>query len=933
MPEAAFAPPSLESHAGPVGFAPPPLDSHSGPAERDLGDQRGFWESLADKINPVPAIKEWLNRPSQIGAAMDALHVTREAAMRNPANKGKLPGQWVSSPETELTAEEKTVAEKGFNAHLPAAEGNLVSELGSPAVEAAHQAGTGNLKGAAGTLTGAYGVPVLAGKAIPKVIEAAPAVASALADTTKAVGSGIKAAAPGVAGGIATAIGGEALAQIPFMEWPARIAMGIPAAKMVAAGLKTGAGAMLAELAKRRAAAAQATEAANQAARDLAEHNQSTSPHPVTDEDLSAVSALPASRQLPPAPRVTQMPPVTEPEPPADTSGPIPTDPVTGRPLDMGPAPAPVSAASAESPGPSTGELVTLDEIARSLAQKPFSTLTKDEQATVQKIHDQIHGNATAEPEASPSPSEPREPGWWKTPEEKAAGQQPSAPAPSAPATPGQEQNAPASQANVPTNPSPTSRVVIHPGEFAPVKLLSEEGLNKYATDNGVSVDEAKQMLSGDGYQILDRQRINRALHGIGFELGMDHDTLSDVAKIQFRVKSMTQLSQEDMLALYENLQNKRSASQPLINKGDLPEALQAQPQPSTPQPGAQPRKVSPPAPPLPASGEVQSPPVSIKGGSGENIPPAQQPQTPKEEQQVLYHGTTHAFDKFSTNELGTHFGSLDQAQTRLNDVARLNQTGEAQPRIISATLKPGARWIDAKDLGSWDNLPDVVSATALRDVLTPRYMDAIRSARKNLVSSQENKYAVWENGTGSIPKDSYDAYRNPIDQFDKNALGKIRQALIAKGYTGIRYPNAHEGQGFSYSVFDPHSAMEIQSEPTAQQPSAAQTPSAAATPGPQQNAPTPRSPLPFADVNAGISKTLQNNPKALAAAQALKTQLETPDAGVVPISTNKAPRESTTTVKSGGTWPLVNVGDTVQLKSGRYVKVKTIKPDGTFTY
>jgi GNAT superfamily N-acetyltransferase len=128
-------------------------------------------------------------------------------------------------------------------------------------------------------------------------------------------------------------------------------------------------------------------------------------------------------------------------------------------------------------------------------------------------------------------------------------------------------------------NPAPASRVVNVPAsaEFAPSKLMSEEGLTKYANDNGVTEDEARKMLEGDGYQIAGRSQLNRALHAVGTELDMDHDTLSDVAKIQFRVKSMKQLSQEDMLQFLEDLNNRRAVNNPMLGKGELADKFAGQ--------------------------------------------------------------------------------------------------------------------------------------------------------------------------------------------------------------------------------------------------------------------------------------------------------------------------------------------------------------------
>ena len=54
------------------------------------------------------------------------------------------------------------------------------------------------------------------------------------------VSAAAKAGVPKIAGGGAMIAGGEALAAVPGMEWPARIGMGYPGARMIAGGLKEG---------------------------------------------------------------------------------------------------------------------------------------------------------------------------------------------------------------------------------------------------------------------------------------------------------------------------------------------------------------------------------------------------------------------------------------------------------------------------------------------------------------------------------------------------------------------------------------------------------------------------------------------------------------------------------------------------------------------
>jgi hypothetical protein len=648
---------------------------------------------------------------------------------------------------------------------------NGIPGVGALLDQAGNKAENGDYKGAVAD-TGALATYLLEGKAIGSGTQALtepgaitqPIVNAArkVGDVSAATGAAVKAATPGVVGGLATVGAGEVLSKIPGMEWPARLAVAWPGARMITGGVKAGARAFATELATRRAAVAQAGADADAAALALANHIKDTvpaaEPSSVTEEaatppEPTGPVPLPPERQLPAASQV-QMPgptnAVTDYVPPkitAEDSGPLPTDPNTGRPI-MGPAPsAEIAARPAEAESTTApNEIITRDEISRStsvgLPGKPYASLKPGsaEKKVVDEMYDNIHGTAptvaagsteaptltgeldyqASEPPSAPEPAKPaaREPQWWMTPEEKAkaaaTSQQPitanvpaaegersgtnnlstlqtgnpgistegdpilsrlkrivyrdaqgrpqgylqfylddslknvappghglnpevyvsptarrngvatqlydaakkqgydlsavsgtettpagaaflnsraatASPAVTPLATPTPEPAAtpaPAEAAPLAVKP-PSSRVVEIPANpeqnFGASKLMTEEGLTQYAKDNGVTEEEAANSLAADGYSVVGRSQINRALHGIASELGMDHDTLSDVAKIKHRVKSMTQLSQEDMLGLYQDLLDKRSASEPLINKPDRMAAIEGTPA-STPQ-------------------------------------------------------------------------------------------------------------------------------------------------------------------------------------------------------------------------------------------------------------------------------------------------------------------------------------------------------------
>lgn len=415
----------------------------------------------------------------------------------------------------------------------------------------------------------------------PKVANAVASGAGKVAEVAGSVGTGIKAAAPDVAGGMAMAGAGEALAQVPGMEWPARIGMGYPAARLVASGVKKGVAATFANLAAKRALAAEAVANAQKAAQDAAMAIKGVPAAEPEATSPAAPEVIPPERQLaaPSAPPPIVAGPIT----PTPIENP-PATPQTNWP-EPPQAAGPENTANAEPAESAPKELVSLDQIAQSMGPKvkSFNDLSEQQQAMARQVYEEIHADHTyvrpAAPAPEPSATSPQPaPVASTTPDN--GGSAPSGEAPASdiavPASNGSvdtsEVPRQTPQEQPTTNPEPASRVVevLMAGKIGPSKLMSEEGLTKYAQDNGISEDQARQQLTGDGYQVLGRSALNRALHGIGTELDMDHDMLSDAAKIQFRVKSMTQLSQEQMLELYQNLQEKRAVNNPMLGKGEL---------------------------------------------------------------------------------------------------------------------------------------------------------------------------------------------------------------------------------------------------------------------------------------------------------------------------------------------------------------------------
>ena len=104
-------------------------------------------------------------------------------------------------------------------------------------------------------------------------------------------------------------------------------------------------------------------------------------------------------------------------------------------------------------------------------------------------------------------------------------------------------------------------------GDLPDTKWMTEDGLREYAADNQMTEDAARTALAESGHKILGRAKLNRAIHALGNELGLDHDTIRDTAAMTYGVKSLTQLTQDQMLQMYEHLAEQQSASQPLVGK------------------------------------------------------------------------------------------------------------------------------------------------------------------------------------------------------------------------------------------------------------------------------------------------------------------------------------------------------------------------------
>lgn len=130
-------------------------------------DTRGFLQSAVDKLNPIPAIRDWFNAPTA-GDALHAAHLMGESKHRQ-----------LNDEESKFMDRMKTAK---FQDNGP--ESDIFRDSIAPTIEAGGQAAGGNYSGAAGTMVGAYGVPLAAGAAM----EGAPRVAGATVEVARKLG-------------------------------------------------------------------------------------------------------------------------------------------------------------------------------------------------------------------------------------------------------------------------------------------------------------------------------------------------------------------------------------------------------------------------------------------------------------------------------------------------------------------------------------------------------------------------------------------------------------------------------------------------------------------------------------------------------------------------------------------------------------------------
>ena len=175
----------------------------------------------------------------------------------------------------------------------------------------------------------------------------------------------------------------------------------------------------------------------------------------------------------------------------------------------------------------------------------------------------------------------------------------------------------------------------------------------------------------------------------------------------------------------------------------------------------------------------------------------------------VVFHGTDRDFDQFGkTTDMGFHFGSAGTANRVLRDVskraAREKNTDPAL-RLIPVYLSLKNPVTLSADPGSW--MPDYVikllqEQGALSAEEASKFdamaLDALDSARAEANQLRNAKIDVRRERHPFLPNEwSYELkhwrWRQVLAQHNAPVFTAIRQALLDKGYDGLKYVNTYE--------------------------------------------------------------------------------------------------------------------------------------------
>jgi hypothetical protein len=388
----------------------------------------GPWENFSPSA-AAPAAGPWANYESGAASAPDAAQpsivsdalkyspvgmVQGLASMIRTAASGNNPFAGMAEANVKILDKAKASFSDGHYADAAAHFANYLNPLGGAFEDVSQDLSDGNYGHAAAKFTG-----LLSNAAVPAALDAAtaPGAGSSLARIPGAIGAGVKAAAPDVAAGLGKVAGGELLAKLPGMEFPARIGLGYPGARQMGKGIGAGFDAARAAMADQPVAvpaagapAADAIAAAKAAFQQrldarMAEAFPERDPAaPLPPEYATNSRGLPAAQLAAPASAIP-MPPASMEHDPSFVRG-VPGEYATveGKAQAAPPQPAPeVANAGAE-------RAQLLDDIAAGQLGKKYKNLSVADQGKVQFLADQIQASEAAKSVVwtpAPSPAEP----------------------------------------------------------------------------------------------------------------------------------------------------------------------------------------------------------------------------------------------------------------------------------------------------------------------------------------------------------------------------------------------------------------------------------------------------------------------------------------------------------------------------------------------
>lgn len=140
----------------------------------------------------------------------------------------------------------------------------------------------------------------------------------------------------------------------------------------------------------------------------------------------------------------------------------------------------------------------------------------------------------------------------------------------------------------------------------------------------------------------------------------------------------------------------------------------------------------------------------------------------------VVWHASPEEFTIFNTNREGAHFGTREQAENRLHQIAAYLFSGRGWKKKLDKLVRPFFLSIQnplrMPDIGVWSEFSNLHASLARQDIITMKEADEI--------------WAEWQ-------------------KTDDLGWAKLKDILRRKGFDGIVYENELEGNDDSWIAFE----------------------------------------------------------------------------------------------------------------------------------